>query len=366
MDSERHRDWWRNAVVYQIYPRSFADSTATASATWAESSGSLPRRPRRRRDLAHPFYPSPLADGGYDIGDYRDVDPRLGTLADFDNLVHDAHALGIKVLVDIVPNHTSDQHPWFRAALAADPGRRTRPVHLPAGAAQDGEEPPADWKSHFGGSAWETPPRRQWYCHLFAREQPDLNWANADVRQYFIEPSGSGPTAESTGSASTSPTRSPRTSHPCAASRTWTSACPSTAPTPCTTAKRFTTSTGNGGRSSTTTTPPDGRGRNLAPHQQPHLPLRPAHRTRPGLRLLPAQERLGPGPIRPSHRAVHQGPPGRGGGLTWVLSNHDIPRHSSRLALAHQRPTRLLAPPATAPHPPSTPNKLADVPAPPP
>ena len=134
-----------------------------------------------------PFYPSPLADGGYDITDYRGVDPRLGTLTDFDELTHDAHAHGIKVIVDIVPNHTSDQHPWFQQALAAATGLPgTPPVHLPGRYRSDGSEPPSDWRSHFGGSAWERLPDGQWYLHLFAREQPDLNWANPDVRQDFI------------------------------------------------------------------------------------------------------------------------------------------------------------------------------------
>ena len=182
-------DWWRTAVVYQIYPRSFADSDG-------DGIGDLNGVRSKLSYLADlgvdaiwltPFYPSPLADGGYDISNYRDVDPRLGTLTDFDNLTQDAHALGIKIIVDIVPNHTSEQHPWFQQALRAEPGSAERDRYIfRDGAGVDGQDPPADWKSHFGGSAWERLPDGQWYCHLFAREQPDLNWANEDVRQYFI------------------------------------------------------------------------------------------------------------------------------------------------------------------------------------
>jgi alpha-glucosidase len=183
-------DWWRTAVVYQIYPRSFADANG-------DGIGDLPGLRSRLDYLADlgidaiwltPFYPSPLADGGYDISDYRGVDARLGTLPDFDELTHEAHTRGIKVIVDIVPNHTSEQHPWFQQALAAGPGSTERDRYIfRDGTGLDGQDPPSDWRSHFGGSAWERLADGQWYLHLFAREQPDLNWANPDVRQDFIE-----------------------------------------------------------------------------------------------------------------------------------------------------------------------------------
>ena len=139
----------------------------------------------------NPFYPSPQADGGYDVRDYRDVDPRFGTLADFDLLVRDAHDLGLRVLIDLVPNHTSSEHPWFRAALRSAPGSVDRARYLfRDGRGPDGEQPPNDWKSVFGGPAWTrvteadgTP--GQWYLHLFATEQPDLDWTNRDVRAEF-------------------------------------------------------------------------------------------------------------------------------------------------------------------------------------
>src|SRR5690606_20632668 len=133
-----------------------------------------------------PFYPSELADGGYDVADPRDVDPRLGTLDDFDALVAEAHRLGLKVIVDIVPNHTSHQHVWFQEALRAGPGSAARDRYVfRDGRGERGELPPTDWQSLFGGSAWQRVPDGQRYLHLFAPEQPDLNWDNPEVRADF-------------------------------------------------------------------------------------------------------------------------------------------------------------------------------------
>ncbi|TDQ45722.1 glycoside hydrolase family 13 protein [Actinorugispora endophytica] len=183
-------DWWRDAVIYQVYPRSFADSDG-------DGLGDIPGITRRIHHLAalgvdavwlSPFYPSPLADGGYDVADFRQVDPRLGTLEDFDALVAAAHGNGIRVIVDIVPNHTSDQHEWFRQALAAAPGSPERDRYVfREGAGDDGELPPSGWQSMFGGPAWTRVPDGQWYLHLFAREQPDLNWADPGVRAEFTD-----------------------------------------------------------------------------------------------------------------------------------------------------------------------------------
>nr|WP_211661826.1 glycoside hydrolase family 13 protein [Modestobacter muralis] len=134
-----------------------------------------------------PFYPSALADGGYDVDDYRDVDPRLGTLEQFDEMVAEAHRRGIKVIVDIVPNHSSDRHAWFAEALAAAPGSPARDRYVfRDGTGPDGSQPPSDWMSHFGGPAWTRVPDGQWYLHLFAREQPDFNWSNPEVREDFL------------------------------------------------------------------------------------------------------------------------------------------------------------------------------------
>lgn len=183
-------DWWRTAVVYQVYPRSFADSDGDGIGDLPGVIGKLPYLASLGVDAIWltPFYPSPLADGGYDIVDHQDVDPRLGTLADFDDLVATAHTHELRVIVDIVPNHTSDQHPWFRQALTAPPGSPARQRYIfRDGAGPDGTRPPSDWRSHFGGSAWERLADGQWYLHLFSREQPDLNWEHPDVRAHFLD-----------------------------------------------------------------------------------------------------------------------------------------------------------------------------------
>ncbi|MFC9506343.1 glycoside hydrolase family 13 protein [Streptomyces sp. NPDC057002] len=183
--SSRDPDWWRQAVVYQVYPRSFADADG-------DGLGDLRGITRRLTHLAalgvdalwlSPFYPSELADGGYDVADPRDVDPRLGTLDDFDALAAEAHRLGLKVIVDIVPNHSSHRHVWFQEALATGPGSAARDRYVfRDGRGEHGELPPTDWQSVFGGSAWKRVPDGQWYLHLFAPEQPDLNWENQEVR----------------------------------------------------------------------------------------------------------------------------------------------------------------------------------------
>ncbi len=185
--------WWREAVVYQIYVRSFADSDG-------DGVGDLPGICSRLSYVADlgvdaiwltPFYPSPLADGGYDVADYRAVDPVFGTLEDLDALLVEAHALGLKVIVDVVPNHCSDQHAWFRAAVEAGPGspERDRFHFRPVDPAAP-DEPPNDWPAAFGGRAWDRVVEAdgslgEWYLHLFTPEQPDFNWDNPDVVAEF-------------------------------------------------------------------------------------------------------------------------------------------------------------------------------------
>jgi alpha-glucosidase len=183
------RDWWRQAVVYQIYPRSFADANGDGIGDLRgiiDHAGHLVRLGVDAVWLS-PFYPSALADGGYDVDDYRAVAPELGTLGDFDELVSVLHGAGIKLIVDIVPNHTSNRHAWFREALASPSGSAARNRYvIRRGNGPDGSEPPTDWRSFFGGPAWEPIGDGDWYLHLFAPEQPDLNWANPEVRADFL------------------------------------------------------------------------------------------------------------------------------------------------------------------------------------
>jgi len=182
--------WWREAVIYQVYPRSFADSDG-------DGVGDLPGITARLGHLAAlgvdalwlcPFYPSGGVDGGYDIVDHTAVDPVLGSLADLETLVLAAHGHGLRVLVDLVPNHVSDAHPWFRAAIAGGPDAPERALfHMREGRGPGGDEPPSNWRSVFGGPSWTrilepdgTP--GPWYYHLFAAEQPDLDWEQPAVR----------------------------------------------------------------------------------------------------------------------------------------------------------------------------------------
>jgi len=177
--------WWRDAVIYQVYIRSFADADGDGI---GDIDGVRLRLPYLRAlgvDALwlNPWYRSPMVDGGYDVADYRDIDPSFGTLAGAEELIADCHHHGLRVLVDLVPNHTSDQHAWFREAVSAGPGsaERARYWFRPG----RGDAPPNDWRSSFGGSAWTQLPDGEWYLHLFAPEQPDLNWDNPEVLAEF-------------------------------------------------------------------------------------------------------------------------------------------------------------------------------------
>jgi alpha-glucosidase len=186
-------EWWRQAVTYQVYVRSFADADGDGVGDLPGITSRLPYL----RDLGvdalwvTPFYTSPQYDHGYDVADYRDVDPLFGSLADADALLARAHELGLRVIVDLVPNHTSSEHEWFRAALAAAPGSPERARYLfRDGRGPDGSDPPNNWDSVFGGPAWtrvsaRPGERAQWYLHLFDSTQPDLDWRNPEVGDMF-------------------------------------------------------------------------------------------------------------------------------------------------------------------------------------
>jgi alpha-glucosidase len=193
MNSRTSTEWWRSAVIYQIYPRSFADANG-------DGLGDLPGITSRLAALQSlgidaiwlsPFMTSPQKDAGYDVADYCDVDPIFGTLDDFDAMTSRAHAYGIRVIVDLVPNHSSDAHPWFQAALAAGPGSTERARYMfRDGKGTNGELAPNNWQSVFGGPAWTrtTDPDGapgQWYLHLFDSSQPDFDWTNEEVREMF-------------------------------------------------------------------------------------------------------------------------------------------------------------------------------------
>lgn len=187
------RSWWRDAVTYQIYIRSFADGNG-------DGKGDIQGIRSRLKYLKNlgidaiwitPWYPSPQKDHGYDVADYLDIEPDYGTLSEAELMINEAHQLGIKVIIDIVPNHSSDKHKWFIEAVNSDPGSKARDRYIfRDGRGNHGEIPPNNWHSVFGGSAWQRVIEKdgrpgQWYLHLFAVEQPDFNWDNQEVHEYF-------------------------------------------------------------------------------------------------------------------------------------------------------------------------------------
>ncbi len=187
------QNWWRGAAIYQVYVRSFADGDGDGTGDLAGVRAKLPYL----ADLGieaiwfNPWFPSPMDDGGYDVSDYRDIEPAFGTLAEAEKLIEEAHTLGIRIIIDIVPNHCSDEHPWFAAALAAGPDSLERErFWFRRGRGAHGELPPNNWQSRFGGPAWTrvTEPDGspgEWFLHLYSSRQPDLNWTNPEVAEEF-------------------------------------------------------------------------------------------------------------------------------------------------------------------------------------
>ena len=179
MSNKRHTEWWKKSVVYQVYPKSFQDSNGDGHGDLNGIRQRLPYLKELGIDVIwlNPIYASPQVDNGYDISDYTAIEPTLGTMEDFDALLAEAHEMGLKIILDLVVNHTSDQHKWFLEAKKS----KDNPYH-------DyyiwKDEVPNNWGSSFGGSTWEYVPEvDQYYLHLFAKEQPDLNWDNPVVRQ---------------------------------------------------------------------------------------------------------------------------------------------------------------------------------------
>ncbi|WP_174291275.1 alpha-amylase family glycosyl hydrolase [Sphingomonas bacterium] len=201
---ETNQPWWKRAVIYEVYVRSFQDADGDGLGDLRGVVDRLPYLQRLGVDAIWltPFYPSPQVDFGYDISDYRSIDPRFGSLANFDRLVAEGNRRGVRVIVDLVLNHTSDQHPWFRESASSRDNPRADwyvwsdgvPVDAPSvdavqrRFAHEGRAPPNNWTSGFGGSAWEwVPARRQFYYHRFYRQQPDLNWRNPAVERAMTD-----------------------------------------------------------------------------------------------------------------------------------------------------------------------------------
>ena len=195
LPSRSERVWWRDAVTYQIYIRSFADANGDGKGDVEGIRSRLPYLKELGVDAIWitPWYPSPQVDHGYDVADYMAIEPDYGTLAEAEQLIREAHEIGIRVLVDIVPNHSSDLHTWFQDALAAPPSSPERDRYIfRDGKGPNGDLPPNNWQAVFGGPAWERVTETdgkygQWYLHLFAVEQPDFNWENQEIREHFAD-----------------------------------------------------------------------------------------------------------------------------------------------------------------------------------
>ena len=191
---QSQNQWWRDAVTYQIYIRSFADGNGDGIGDIEGIISRLDYLKKLGVDAIWitPWYPSPQRDNGYDVADFMDINPEYGTLEIAQKLIEQAHRAGIRIIIDIVPNHSSNEHLWFKEALDSPPNSPERNRYLfREGKGKNGSEPPNNWQSIFGGAAWSRVVENdgthgQWYCHIFAAEQPDFNWENQEVKNYFI------------------------------------------------------------------------------------------------------------------------------------------------------------------------------------
>ncbi|GAA2985669.1 glycoside hydrolase family 13 protein [Streptomyces fulvorobeus] len=184
----RTTQWWRHAAIYQLYPRSFADGNGDGIGDLAGVRGRLDYLENLGIEAIwfSPWYLSPMADAGYDVTDFRQIDPRFGTLGEAEQLITEAHQRGIRVIVDVVPNHVSNEHAWFLKAVGSPPGSPERDLFwFRDGRGENRQLPPNEWQSIFGGPAWTRVEDGQWYLHLFAPEQPDLNWRSPAVRSEY-------------------------------------------------------------------------------------------------------------------------------------------------------------------------------------
>jgi alpha-glucosidase len=336
------RRWWRDAVIYQVYVRSFADSDGDGVGDLAGITARLPHLQALGVDALWitPFYTSPQHDHGYDVADYCDVDPLFGDLAAADAMIARAHELGLRVIVDLVPNHSSSEHPWFQAALAAEPGSAERARYLFRPGKGRGRNPAQQLASVFGGPAWtRIEGTDQWYLHLFDSSQPDFDWRNPevgdlfeDILRFWLDRGVDGFRVDVAHGLfkeeSLRDQRSPTPARP-VMRRRWSSA--SSPTSRCGTSPRCTTSTGAGPRCLTSTARTAWRWLRPGPSPRSRWPASsvPTSSTRPS--TSPGCSPRGRPPPSPrSSSDTLEAAASVDAAPTWVLSNHDVTRHVTR------------------------------------
>jgi alpha-glucosidase len=327
--------WWRDAVVYQIYVRSFADGDGDGTGDIAGMRSRLGYLHALGVDAVwlNPWYRSPLHDGGYDVADYREIDERFGSTAAAEAFIAAAAEHDIRVIVDLVPNHTSSEHAWFREALASAPGSEARSrYHFLDGRGPAGEQPPNDWRSVFGGAAWTRVPDGQWYLHLFDESQPDVNWnhhAVADefeaVMRFWLDRGAAGFRMDVAHALTKAPGypgrglgRQRRKGHHRTGSVPGSRRSASHRATLASGARRVRRTD-------------DGRRGMGGGGAAPAVPA--AGRVPPGVRLRPVVGAVGCRAVPIDHRRQHPRSERGRSNSTWVLSNHDVVRHATRYGL---------------------------------